>query len=387
LTGTASVAAPFSILSGASYNLAAGASQTVTVQFSPTVAGSYAQTLTLTGAGGTNVAVTGIATNVPTPVIQITAASLSLGTILTNSTAASSFTVENSGTGILMGTASIAAPFSILAGANYSLAAGASQTVVVEFSPTVAGSYAQALSLTGAGGTNVAVTGIATNTPPTTPVLQVTPGSLSFGSLISGNSETNSITVMNAGGGTLTGTVTVPLPFSIISGQSYSLGANESQTVAIAFSPIVSGTYTRTINLTGNVETNLLVSGIGTNVAGVPPTVSAIRSSVASLSSNPYMLVVAPNTSVQLSAKVTVTNNDPVVWQWLVSTNGAPPVILQTGTGTSPATRYTSDITASGCTFVWTLQATDSQNGLSAEAQLTNFIQLLPPPGIRIHGN
>jgi len=90
---------------------------------------------------------------------------------------------------------------------------------------------------------------------------------------------------------------------------------------------------------------------------------------------------------VKLSATVTATNNDPVVWQWLVSTNGMPSFIYQTGTGNAPSIRYTNDLTASGCTFIWTLQATDSQNGLSAGAQLTNFIQLLPPPGMRIHGD
>jgi hypothetical protein len=59
LSGTASVGAPFSIVSGGSYNLGSNQSQTVVVVFSPTVASNYSQTVTLTGGGGTNAIVSG----------------------------------------------------------------------------------------------------------------------------------------------------------------------------------------------------------------------------------------------------------------------------------------------------------------------------------------
>jgi len=69
LSGMASVGAPFSILSGGSYSLSANGSQTVMVAFSPSAAGSYNQSVTFTGGGGTNTSVSGSATNVP-PVYQ-----------------------------------------------------------------------------------------------------------------------------------------------------------------------------------------------------------------------------------------------------------------------------------------------------------------------------
>ncbi|HUA38790.1 MAG TPA: fibronectin type III domain-containing protein, partial [Candidatus Sulfopaludibacter sp.] len=60
--------------------------------------------------------------------------------------------------------------------------------------------------------------------PSTVPVLQVTPGSIGYGTLLVGTSETNSFTVQNAGSGTLSGSASVSGPFSVVSGGSYSLG-------------------------------------------------------------------------------------------------------------------------------------------------------------------
>ena len=61
LTGNASTTAPFTILSGGSYSLAAGQSQNVTVRFSPTSAGGYSGTVSFTGGAGTSKTVTGTA--------------------------------------------------------------------------------------------------------------------------------------------------------------------------------------------------------------------------------------------------------------------------------------------------------------------------------------
>jgi hypothetical protein len=52
LTGDTSTSAPFSIISGSSFSLAAGASQAVVVRFSPTTAGSFSGNLSFTSNGG-----------------------------------------------------------------------------------------------------------------------------------------------------------------------------------------------------------------------------------------------------------------------------------------------------------------------------------------------
>jgi hypothetical protein len=85
--------------------------------------------------------------------------------MLVGTSATNSLLVQNIGTEILSGTASVGAPFSIVSGGSYSLGAGQTQAVLVAFSPTVAGNYNQSVSFTGGRATNTTVTGSATNAP------------------------------------------------------------------------------------------------------------------------------------------------------------------------------------------------------------------------------
>jgi hypothetical protein len=67
LTGTASTSAPFSVINGSSFNVAAGGSQTVAVQYSPSIAGTDSQMLAFSvsnsGVVGATLNLTGQATN------------------------------------------------------------------------------------------------------------------------------------------------------------------------------------------------------------------------------------------------------------------------------------------------------------------------------------
>ncbi len=67
LTGSASVVAPFSIVSGGAYSLSAGQSQPVTVSYSPTAAGSSAGVVVFSGGFGASAAVNGAAGIPPVP--------------------------------------------------------------------------------------------------------------------------------------------------------------------------------------------------------------------------------------------------------------------------------------------------------------------------------
>src|SRR4030095_15422891 len=64
LAGSASANAPFSIISGGTYNLSAGQSQTVTVHFAPTSAGTFASNVSCSGCAGAAVTVSGFTTSV-----------------------------------------------------------------------------------------------------------------------------------------------------------------------------------------------------------------------------------------------------------------------------------------------------------------------------------
>ncbi len=112
----------------------------------------------------------------------------------------------------------------------------------------------------------------------TTPVIQVTPGSMTYGTVLTGTSETNSIMVKNAGSGMLTGTASVAAPFSVVSGGSYSLGAGQTQAVTVVFSPTVASNYSQTVTLTGGGGTNAIVSGsVSTTLAKVQLQVTPVK--------------------------------------------------------------------------------------------------------------
>ncbi len=113
--------------------------------------------------------------------------------------------------------------------------------------------------------------------PNAVPIIQVTPGSIGYGTILNGTSATNSFVVQNVGTGTLSGTASVAGgPFSIVSGGNYNLGANASQTVTVAFSPTVASNYTQNVSLSGGGGASVTVSGIVTNTPSLVPPPPAI---------------------------------------------------------------------------------------------------------------
>jgi hypothetical protein len=255
LSGSASVPTPFSIVSGSPYSLGAGVSQTVTVRYSPTSAGTHSQNVSFTGGVGASRPVSGSATL--NPAISVTPASQDFGSIQVGSTADRTFTVQNTGGGTLSGSASVAAPFSIVSGGTYNLAASASQTVTVRYSPTAAGTHNQNVSFTGGSGATRPVSGSAY----VDAVITVTPASQDFGSIQVGSTADRTFTVQNTGGGTLSGSASVAAPFSIVSGGTYNLAASASQTVTVRYSPTAAGTHNQNVSFTGGSGAIRPVSG------------------------------------------------------------------------------------------------------------------------------
>jgi hypothetical protein len=94
--------------------------------------------------------------------------------------------------------------------------------------------------------------------PNTNPVILISPSSLNFG-MVTGT-VTNKFTIQNVGGGILAGTATVPAPFSIVAGGTYSLGSNQTQTVSVSYSPSGSND-TRVVTFTGGGGATATVSG------------------------------------------------------------------------------------------------------------------------------
>ncbi len=375
LSGSASVSAPFSVVSGGSYNLGAGQTQLVMVSFSPVVASNYNQSVSFTGGVGTNTTVSGSATNapVPVPIIQVTPGSIGYGTMLVGTSKTNNFTVQNIGTGTLSGSASVSAPFSVVSGGSYNLGAGQTQLVMVSFSPVVASNYNQSVSFTGGVGTNTTVSGSATNAPVPVPIIQVTPGSIGYGTMLVGTSKTNNFTVQNIGTGTLSGSASVSAPFSVVSGGSYNLGAGQTQLVVVSFSPVVASNYNQSVSFTGGVGTNTTVSGSATNAPPpVTPTISAISVSAPDVDPTLPGLQIYSGTTVQFAATATNAHT----WQWSYSINGGAPVVYTNSTSPITNISYYFDTNAVGNSYVWTLVVSNGQAW--AESQTNLSVEVLP---------
>jgi hypothetical protein len=89
------------------------------------------------------------------------------------------------------------------------------------------------------------------NAPPSTPVCSINPASIDFGSIETGSlSASKTFSLTNAGGGTLTGTISESCPdFELVSGGgAYSLTAGQSRGVAARFHPLTAGNKSCTVS-------------------------------------------------------------------------------------------------------------------------------------------
>ena len=104
--------------------------------------------------------------------------------------------------------------------------------------------------------------------PPSTPQCAVSASTLTFGNTLVGSSTDRTFTVTNSGGGTLSGTVSESCAeFSLVGTTSYSLGAGESATFTLRFSPSSAGAKSCAVN-TGGACAAVSCSGTGQVAAG-----------------------------------------------------------------------------------------------------------------------
>jgi hypothetical protein len=309
-------------------------------------------------------------------VVSVTPTSQNFGIVTVGLTTNKMFTVQNTGGGTLTGSASVSSPFSIVSGGSYSLGAGQSQTVMVAYSPTAAGTNAQSVTFTGAGGGSGTVSGAA-YVPSTS--ISVTPASQNFGTVAVGTTTNQSFIVQNTAGGTLIGNVSVAAPFSIVSGGSYSLAAGQNQTVMVRYTPTAEGTNTATVSFSNIGGVGASAALIGTAVAQTvaPPVVSAITQSGADVDVNAAGLQIYAGSVVQYSGSASDPNGLPLTWQWSYTLNGGQQMVVESGTGTVANVSFNYTASTAGNTYVWTLLAS---NGISTAASTLTVGVEGPPP-------
>jgi hypothetical protein len=111
-------------------------------------------------------------------------ATTDFGNVTTGGLADRAFTVQNTSTASISGTASVGSPYSVVAGGSFTLAAGASQVVTIRFQPTVAGTNAGNVNFT-AGGDSVSRGVSGTGTSVSMIGLSVTKGGTGAGTVTS----------------------------------------------------------------------------------------------------------------------------------------------------------------------------------------------------------
>src|SRR5439155_765463 len=119
-------------------------------------------------------------------------------------------------------------------------------------------------------------------------------GTVNFGSVPLGSFADQTFTVSNTGGGTVSGSASVPAPYSIVSGSPFTLsGVGTTQVVKVRFTPTTTSTVSANITFTANGGTvSAVVTGSATGNADTsPPTVS----------------INSPTSSATVSGSITLT--------------------------------------------------------------------------------
>ncbi|MCC6348306.1 MAG: choice-of-anchor D domain-containing protein [Candidatus Eisenbacteria bacterium] len=198
----------------------------------------------------------------PTPVCELSATSLSFGGVNVGSSADRSFMLRNSGGGTLSGTMSeSAAEFALVGTAAYSLTAGQSQSFTLRFSPASAGAKACTLST----GASICSQVVATGTGQTAaPVCNVQSTLLDFGSVNYSSSANRTISIQNAGGGTLSGAITgAGVDFHFLDPPSFSLSAGQWAYITLQFTPSSGGAQACTLKVSPGGCSPIVCRGTG----------------------------------------------------------------------------------------------------------------------------
>jgi hypothetical protein len=263
----ATISNPQFNLSGVTFPMAMAAGQTgvVTVGVTPTATGTLSGTLTVQGDGGAAPVVVNLSATavVAGPQISLSGSSIDFGTLSVGSTGSAILTISNTGnanltvsvislSGTEFGVSGITTPTTI--------SAGQSVPVALSFHPTASGAVTGGLTITSNDPTNPTETVTLTGTGSTAAAgqLQVSTAALSFGSVSTGSSATQQITLTNIGTGSL------QITSLVVTGTGFT-----SNGVAIPTTVDPSGRVTLNVvfapTSTGNVTGSVLIASNGTN--------------------------------------------------------------------------------------------------------------------------
>lgn len=350
--GTADLTISAIVITGAQFTVAgistpktisAGQSAQAVVTFSPTAAGSVSGNISMTSndpANPTvNVPLTGTGSSVATGQLSASPASLGFGSVAVGSSANQNLLLTNTGnatvhlTGLtLTGTGFTASGLTVPATLN----PAQSVTLTGSYAPTTAGSATGLITIT-SDATNATVT-IPLNGTGTQAGFTISPASFNFGSIVDGQTKSQSFTVTNSGTASLT------IAQLSVTGSGYSVSglvtpatvaAGGSTTFTVLFAPTTAGSLAGSVSLASNAPNSpsaVALSGTGTAASVTltpnPASLSITGVNVGSSRSQNVTITNSGTTSVTLS-QITVNATDFAV------SGISTPVTLAAGGNTS----------------------------------------------------
>src|SRR5579863_778948 len=302
----ASVNSPNFAINGLSLpiTLAAGQSTSFNIVFQPQAVGSVTASLALTNTGASTVLNVPMAgTGIVTGVLSTSPSSFSFGTVVVGSSATQTETLQNTGG------ASLTISQATVTGAGFSvtglslpltLAPGQDTTFGVKYAPTAAGAVTGLVSLSFSGSSNTADIALS-GTGAVAAVATASPTSMTFASITVGQTSSQTETITNTGGTSLTisavGESGTGFSVSGIT-PPVTLTAGQSTTFTVKFGPGSAGSFSGTATVTSDASNPSL---------GIPLSGTAVAAAV--LTASPTSLTFTNITVGQNSTQTeTVTN-------------------------------------------------------------------------------
>lgn len=332
-TGSASLTVSLLTLTGNDFTvsgittpatISAGQSAQAVLTFSPTVAGSVTGNLAITSNDPVNptlnVALSGTGTSTATGQLSASPSSVTFGTVATGSSSNQQIVVTNTGTAAvtISSVSALGTGFSVT-GVTAPATVNPSQSVTLTatFAPTTAGATSGSVTIvSNAGNSTLSIPLSGTGAQPG---LSVSPTTYNFGSVVDGQTKSETFTITN------TGTVSLTVAELSVTGAGYSvsglvtpatISAGGTATFSVLFAPTTAGSLAGSVSIASNAPNSPnAVSLSGTGVAATvtlstnPTSLSFTTVNVGSSSSQNVTITNSGNTSLTIS-QVTVSAKD-----------------------------------------------------------------------------
>jgi hypothetical protein len=319
-TGTASVNLSQVAITGAGFTvsgftgavtLAAGQSLSLTVRFAPAAAGSATGSLSFVSSATNSPGMISLSGNGVQPQISVVPASVSFGNVTVGVTNTQMLAISNPGTANLSVTqASLTGTgfgFSGLA-LPLTVSPGGSSSFTISFTPASASSLSGNLTLVNNTVNSPLVVALAGTGVSAVAQLAASPASLSFGSITTGTSGTQTVTLANTGNSSVS-VSQISLSAAGFSASGFALpitlAAGQSTSFGVTFAPTTSGSLSGSVTVTSNATNSPLtisLSGSGTAPVSHSATLNWVPSSSSYAGFNVYRGSVSGGPYAKLNA-------------------------------------------------------------------------------------